>query len=111
MAWQDYLNMVQFGTSSQLTVSPDNPTVARVFYATDTNALYVWNPSHTGGAAWELLFQAKPVTVAQLPTQNLIPGTEAVVSDATAPALGATVAGAGAVQVIVIWSGAAWKVG
>lgn len=107
-----YLSILQAGLVANLPTVASDPDGAlpKIYYATDTNAFYVLNPAHTGGADWELLMQVKPVTVANLPTAKLIAGTEAVVSDATTPAVGATVAGAGAVQCAVIWNGAAWKV-
>lgn len=107
-----YLSIFTVGLAANLpTVAQDaDGPLPKIYYASDTNGLYVLNPAHSGGADYELLVQFKPVTVANLPTAKIITGTEAVVSDATAPALGATVAGAGAVQVAVIWNGAAWKV-
>jgi hypothetical protein len=107
-----YLSILQAGLIANLpTVDSDaDGPLPKIYYATDTNAVYILNPAHAGGAAYELLMQFKPVTVANLPTANLITGSEAVVSDATTPALGSTVAGAGAVQVAVIWNGTNWKV-
>lgn len=107
-----YLSLFSAGLLANLPTpaSDTDGPLPKLYYATDTNAFYVLNPLHSGGAAWELQYQLKPVTVAALPTANLIAGSEAVVSDATAPAVGATVAGSGAVQCAVIWNGAAWKV-
>jgi len=51
-------------------------------------------------------------TVATLPTAaNAGKGTRAMVSDATSPTFGATVAGAGAVTIPVFSDGTNWKVG
>jgi hypothetical protein len=110
MAFNLYLSIFSAGLLASLPTAAnvDNPKIARQFYATDTNATYVWNPVTV---AWELQAQLKPTTVALLPTTNLIAGSSCVVSDATTPAVGATVVGAGAVQCSVIWNGAAWKVG
>lgn len=85
----------------------DNPKMARVFYATDTKALYVWNPI---AVAWELQQKLSASTVALLPTANLIIGSLAYVSDATTPAIGSIVAGAGAVIAGVRWDGTNWRV-
>lgn len=110
MAFNLYLSLFVSGLVANIPAAAnvDNPKVPRLYYATDTNGTYVWNPLTV---AWELQAQLKPTTVALLPTTNIIAGTSAVVSDATTPAVGATVVGAGAVQCSVIWNGAAWKVG
>lgn len=51
-------------------------------------------------------------TVATLPSAATVgDGATAIVTDATTPALGATVAGAGAVRVRVNSDGTNWKVG
>lgn len=108
-----YLSLFHFGLAAHRPTSPDLTAVAPgtgvLHYATDTKVL----SAYVGGA-WVIISQASgpviaPVTVANLPA-NPSSGQFAVVSDATTPALGATVVGAGAVQVAVIWNGAAWKV-
>lgn len=109
MAWQDYLNLFQSGLAANLPTSVDNPTVPRFYYATDTNALYVWNPSHSGGAAWELQYQLKPVTFANLPTTGKIIGTEAYVTDATTPTKGGVITGGSNVLTGAVWDGTNWR--
>lgn len=109
MAYNLYGSLFTFGLAAALPTSVDNPNMPRFYYATDTNALYVWNPSHTGGAAWELQFQLKPVAFAALPVTGRITGSEAFVSDATAPTKGGVIAGAGAVLTGAVWDGAAWR--
>lgn len=89
--------------------SVDLPTIPRQFYATDTNAFYVWNPAKTGGAGWDLLYQLKPVAFAALPTVGKIIGTEAIVTDATTPTKGGIIANGGAVLTGAVWDGANWR--
>lgn len=50
------------------------------------------------------------VLVSALPTPSFV-GARALVTDALAPAFGATVAGTGAIPVPVYWDGSNWKVG
>lgn len=80
--------------------------ITQFYYATDTNAFLIYNPTT---AAWELQYQLKPVTFANLPTVGKIVGSEAFVSDATTPTKGGVIAGAGAVLTGAVWDGAAWR--
>jgi hypothetical protein len=107
-----YLSLFSAGLAANLpSASSDNDgNLPKLYYATDTNALYSLNPAHSGGADWELLFQLKPVTVANLPTSKIIAGTLAVVSDATTPSVGGALTGGSNVQCAAIYSGSAWKV-
>lgn len=113
MAINLWASMCRSGLAAARPTTPE--TVANLFvfyYATDTKALSMYN-----GTAWISLTTGDgvnnvikvPVTVALLPATPAT-GQIEIVSDATAPAVGATVAGAGAVQCGVAWNGAAWKV-
>lgn len=110
MAYNLYLSLFTADLAANLPTAAnvDNPKVARIFYATDTKATFFWNNSAT--QAWELQQQLSAVTVALLPTTNRIIGSLAFVSDATTPAIGSIVAGAGAVLAQVRWDGTNWRV-
>lgn len=103
-----YLDLVQSGLSTdpRLSNTPDDVTVARTFYTTDTQAKYVWNPA---ALAWQLHYQLKPVTFANLPTLGKITGSEATVTDATTPTKGGTITGGSSVLTGAIWDGANWR--
>lgn len=60
-------------------------------------------------AAFNFLKYKKPFTVATLPSPPAL-GMEAVVSDATSPAMGAVVAGGGSAKAKVWYNGNAWRV-
>lgn len=109
MAFNDYLSLNTRGLAANLPTALDNPSISRTYYATDTNAIYMWNPDRAGGAAWDLLYQLKPVAFASLPVTGKIIGSEAVVNDATAPTKGGIIAGGGAVLTGAIWDGTNWR--
>lgn len=115
MAINLWASMCKSGLAAARPTTPE--TVANLFvfyYATDTGALSMWN-----GAAWVSIttndaannVAVAPVTVANLPAAPKN-GQLAFVSDATAPAIGATVAGSGAVICGVMYNlgTTAWKV-
>lgn len=106
MAWNDYLSLNQQGLAANLPSSVDLPKVPRVYYATDTNAVYMWN---TVTQAWELHYQLKPVTFANLPTTGKIIGSEAYVTDATTPTKGGIIVGGSNVLTGAVWDGTNWR--
>lgn len=59
MAWNDYLSIMQTGLDATLPTTPDQPTLPRFFYATDTNVLYKWN---VVARVWDAT-QAAPIAV------------------------------------------------
>lgn len=109
MAFNNYLSLGLSGLAANLPTSVDNPTVPRTYYATDTNAVYMWNPVKVGGAGWDLLYQLKPVTFANLPTTGKIIGTEATVTDATTPTKGGIITGGSNVLTGAVWDGTNWR--
>lgn len=45
MAWNDYLNIVSAGLAANRPTSPDKPELPRVYIATDTGSVSLWNPT------------------------------------------------------------------
>lgn len=123
MSFNSYLGVFSAGLAANLPSAPagvtfggassggDLPAIPRFYFATDTLGLYEYDSAN---AAYVLLFQLKPVTVASLPTANLKKGTLAMVSDSnitTGGLPGDTVAGSGTKQVLVSYStGTTWLV-
>lgn len=116
MAYNNYLSIVTAGLAANIPAAPtsvaDLAEYPRFYVATDTLALYAYDPSN---AAWWLVIQLAPVTVANLPTTHLKKGSLAMVSDLTftagTTAVGATAAGSGTGQALVSWStGTTWKI-
>lgn len=97
---------VAIGLAAARPTNPDAPAgTFAMWYSTDSGVLSLYD-----GTAWQNVGTTSvPVTVANLPASPKT-GQYAVVSDATTPALGATVAGSGAVQVGVVYNGTNWKV-
>lgn len=106
MAFNLELSLFTSGLAANLPTSVDIPSIPRTYYATDTNAVYVWNPST---AAWNLMYQLKPVAFASLPTVGKIVGSEAFVTDATTPTKGGIIANGGAVLTGAVWDGTNWR--
>lgn len=106
MPFNNYLSLNLSGTLANLPTSPDHPEIPRTYYATDTNAFYMWNPTT---AAWELQYQLKPVTFANLPTTGKIIGSEAFVTDATTPTKGGIITGGSTVLTGAVWDGTNWR--
>lgn len=101
-----YADLIRSGTAAARPTTPDSLDSSHpvFYYATDTNVLSI-----NVGGTWFNIATLAVTTVANLPA-NPTTGQIAYVSDATTPAIGATVAGAGAVFCAVVWNGAAWKV-
>lgn len=70
MPFDDYLTIVKSGLDAALPSAPDLPSIPRLFYATDTNILYKWNPV---SKAWDST-QPKAVAVGAALTAKAIAG-------------------------------------
>lgn len=83
MAWNDYLSILQTGLDATLPTSPDQPTLPRFFYATDTNILYKWN---VVAKVWDAT-QAAPIPVGAALTAKKISGTTFLLNTAAGSVL------------------------
>lgn len=81
-------------------------------WKSSSNIAIIGTKANGTGTVRPLQIKYLPQTVASLPSPSTAgAGAEMFVSDALAPAFGATVAGSGAVTVPVYSDGSAWKVG
>lgn len=86
--------------------------VAETFLETDTGKAYLFSNHYTGGWSFIGYVPVAPSTVAALPAAAAgNKGARAFVTDALSPVFGSAVAGAGAINVPVYSTGAAWFVG
>jgi hypothetical protein len=86
--------------------------IGETFYETDTGKTYSFTNHYTGGWSQVGLVPSGPVAIAALPAAAAgNKGARAFVTDALAPVFGSAVAAAGAVNVPVYSTGAAWFVG
>lgn len=99
MAWNDYLSIMQTGLDATLPTTPDQPTLPRFFYATDTNVLYKWN---VVARVWDAT-QAAPIAVGAALTAKKISGQTYLLNTAAGSVLTLPAAtGSGAVIKAVV---------